>query len=134
MTNQPPQQADLLLYRTPNDTVRIEALHEPDTSWLDQRRAAKLFGVDVGTGDEHPRRISASGELTVEATIRKFRMDLTCWNRDVLREVGIYNLDAIISAAAPRTPTARTMALAKERQAAIIAAAVTGQLDPRGHS
>jgi hypothetical protein len=65
---------ELILYRTANDTVRVEVFYEFETFWLDQRRMAELFGVDVRTISEHLRNIYASGELSEEATVRNLRM------------------------------------------------------------
>lgn len=97
MTDHPPQDGELILYRTANDAVRVEVLYESETFWLDQRRIAELFGVDVRTVSEHLRNVYDSGELTELATLRKIRMVRTEGNREVAREVSYYNLDAIIS-------------------------------------
>ena len=97
MTDQAPKEGELILYRTANDAIRVEVMYESETFWLDQRRMAELFGVDVRTVSEHLRNIYDSGELAEEATLRKFRMVRTEGNREVSREVSVYNLDAIIS-------------------------------------
>lgn len=47
MTDQTPQEGELILYRIADDAVRVEVLYEFETFWLDQRRMAELFGVDV---------------------------------------------------------------------------------------
>jgi hypothetical protein len=49
MSDEPPKEGELILYRTANDAVRVEVLYESETFWLDQRRMAELFGVDVRT-------------------------------------------------------------------------------------
>ena len=49
MSDQTPQEGELILYRTADDAVRVEVLYESETFWLDQRRTAELFGVDVRT-------------------------------------------------------------------------------------
>lgn len=97
MTDQTPQEGELILYRTADDAVRVEVLYESETFWLDQRRMAELFGVDVRTVSEHLRNVYDSGELAEGATLRKIRMVRTEGNREVAREVSYYNLDAIIS-------------------------------------
>lgn len=97
MTDQTPQEGELILYRTADDAVRVEVLYESETFWLDQRRMAELFGVDVRTVSEHLRNIYDSGELAEAATLRKIRMVRTEGNREVSRETSFYNLDAIIS-------------------------------------
>ncbi len=97
MTDRPPTEGELILYRTASGGVRVEVLYESETFWLDQRRMAELFGVDVRTVSEHLRNIYDSGELAEDATLRKFRMVRTEGNREVSREVSAYDLDAIIS-------------------------------------
>lgn len=63
MIDEPGQEGELILYRTADDAVRVEVLYEAETFWLDQRRLAELFGVDVRTVSEHLRNVYESGEL-----------------------------------------------------------------------
>ncbi len=89
MRNEPPaRQGELILYRTADVGVRVEVLYESETLWLDQRRLAELFGVDVRTVSEHLRNVYDSGELSEEATLRKVRTVRTEGSREVSREVG----------------------------------------------
>lgn len=97
MIDQSPQEGELILYRTADDAVRVEVLYESETFWLDQRRMAELFGVDVRTVSYHLKEVYASGELSQEATLRKIWRVQTEGNREVRREIEFYNLDAIIS-------------------------------------
>ena len=92
-----PNEGELILYQTQEGTVRIEVLYESDTFWLNQKKIAELFGVDLRTISEHLQNIYASGELTEQATLRKIRRVQTEGNREVSREIEFYNLDAIIS-------------------------------------
>lgn len=88
---------ELILYRTAHDALRVEVLYEAETFWLDQRRMAELFGVDVRTVSYHLREIYVSGELAPEATLRKIWRVQVEGTREVRREIEIYHLDAIIS-------------------------------------
>ncbi len=97
MIDPTPHDGELILYRTANNVVRVEVLYESESFWLDQRRMAELFGVDVRTVSEHLRNVYESGELAEQATLRKIRMVRTEGTREVAREVSYYNLDAIIS-------------------------------------
>ena len=92
-----PYEGELILYQTPEGTVRIEVLYESETFWLNQKKIAGLFGVDLRTVNEHLQNIFADGELHREATLRKIRRVQTEGNREVSREIEYYNLDAIIS-------------------------------------
>lgn len=97
MTDQTPQEGELILYRTADDAVRVEVLYEGETFWLGQRRMAELFGVDVRTVNEHLGNIYSSGELNEEPTLRKSRIVRIEGSRQVARDITLYNLDAIIS-------------------------------------
>lgn len=97
MPDPAPHEGELILYRTADDIVRVEVLFEGETFWLDQRRMAELFGVDVRTISYHLREVYASGELSQEATLRKIWRVQPEGNREVRREIEFYNLDAIIS-------------------------------------
>jgi hypothetical protein len=96
-TPDPPLVGELILYRTANDSVRVEVLYESDTFWLDQKRLAELFGVDVRTISYHLKEVYSSGELSPESTLRKSWRVQTEGTREVRREIEFYNLDAIIS-------------------------------------
>ncbi|MGX5857274.1 virulence RhuM family protein [Dyadobacter jiangsuensis] len=90
-------QADILFYSSPAGNVRVEVIFNDETFWLNQKRLAELFGVDVRTINEHLQNIFNSGELERQATIRKIRIVQKEGNRDVAREVDFYNLDAAIA-------------------------------------
>jgi len=90
----PPNEGELILYQTPEGTVRIEVLHESETFWLNQKKIADLFGVDIRTVSEHLQNIFASGELKESAVLRKFRTTAGDGKNYI---VNFYNLDAIIS-------------------------------------
>lgn len=94
---QQPGEDELIFYQTSEGTVRVEVLYESETFWLNQKRIAELFGVEVPTVSYHLKEIYASGELKPEATVRKIRRVQTEGNREVSREIEFYNLDAIIS-------------------------------------
>lgn len=89
--------AEFLIFTAQAGEQSIEARYEDETVWLSQKLMAELFAVDVRTVNEHFKNIYDSGELQREATIRKFRTVQTEGSRQVARNVGFYNLDAIIS-------------------------------------
>lgn len=92
-----PQEGELILYQTAEGTVRVEVLYEAETFWLNQKRIAELFGVDLRTISYHLKEIYASGELAPERTLRRIWRVQTEGEREVRREIEFYNLDAIIS-------------------------------------
>lgn len=92
-----PHDGELILYGTPDGAVRVEVLYESETFWLNQRKIADLFGVDVRTISYHLNTIYDSGELQRERTLRKIWRVQSEGGREVRREIEFYNLDAIIS-------------------------------------
>ncbi len=92
-----PYEGELILYQTAEGTVRVEVLYEAETFWLNQKRMAELFGVDLRTISYHLKEIYASGELAPEGTLRKIWRVQNEGDREVRREIEFYNLDAIIS-------------------------------------
>lgn len=90
-------QSSIVLYQTEDGQTRIECRFESETIWLTQALIAELFQITVPTVNEHLKGIVAEGELTAEATIRKFRIVRTEGNREVSREIEHYNLEAIIA-------------------------------------
>jgi hypothetical protein len=89
--------AEFLVFTAQAKENGIEVRAEEGTVWLTQKLMATLFDVGVPTISEHLKNIYQQGEITREATIRKFRTVQTEGSREVSREVEFYNLDAIIT-------------------------------------
>ena len=92
-----PLDGEIILYQAPGGAVRVEVLYEGETFWLEQRRIAELFGVEVPTVSYHLKQIFESGELDPAATVRRIQRVRPEGDRQVRREIEYYNLDAIIS-------------------------------------
>ena len=89
--------AEFLIFTGQAGEQSIEARYEDETVWLSQKLMAELFAVGVPTINEHLKNIYKTGELSLEATIRNFRIVQNEGGRSVSRQVDFYNLDAIIS-------------------------------------
>ena len=70
----PQSGGEIILYTTPEGAKRVEVFFQDETFWLNQKRLAELFGVEIHTINYHLKEIFASGELSTGATIRKFRI------------------------------------------------------------
>jgi len=92
-----PPQSSLILYQTEDGRTRIQCRFENDTIWLTQALLAELFQKDVRTINEHLVNIFEEGELSREATIRRFRIVRLEGSREVAREVEHYSLPAILA-------------------------------------
>ena len=82
---------------TGESDASFEMRYEDENIWLTQKMMAALYDVDVRTVNEHIKKIYADGELTEQATIRKFRIVQTEGTRQVNRELTHYNLQLIIA-------------------------------------
>ena len=89
--------AEFLIFTGQSGEQSIEARYKDETIWLSQKLMSALFNVDVRTVNEHLKNIYEQGEVSPDATIRKFRIVQTEGKRKVSRNVDFYNLDAIIS-------------------------------------
>ena len=94
--NEQPQ-SSFVLYRTEDGRTRIQCRFENETIWLTQALIAELFQKDVRTINEHLVNIFEEGELSREATIRKFRIVRREGKREVTRDVEHYNLPTILA-------------------------------------
>ena len=90
----PMQEAEIILYPTPEGAVKVELRYEDDTFWLTQKKLAELFGVEVQTINYHLKEIFKSSELAEDSVIRKIRITATDGKAYL---TNFYNLDAIIA-------------------------------------
>lgn len=92
-----PSNGDILIYQSEDGLTHIDVRMEQETVWLTQQQMAELFQSSRTNVIEHIQHIYDEGELTEEATCRKFRQVQQEGNRMVTREIPFYNLDMIIS-------------------------------------
>ncbi|MCE5285171.1 MAG: virulence RhuM family protein [Pelosinus sp.] len=88
---------DIIFYSGPDGNIKVEVIFQDETFWLNQKRMAELFGVEIPTINYHLKEIFKSGELDEKSTIREIRIVQNEGGRDVSRNVVFYNLDAIIA-------------------------------------
>jgi len=89
--------SELVLYQTEDGRTRIECRFENESIWLTQTLMAELFQIGVPSVNEHIKGIYDEGELSREATIRKFRIVRREGSREVSREIEHYSLEAILA-------------------------------------
>ena len=83
----PAGRGEILLYQTEDGRTRVECRFHDETIWLSQATMAELFQKDVRTINEHLKGIYSEGELSPDATIRKFRIVRREGSRDVARQI-----------------------------------------------
>ena len=92
-----PNQTSFLLYTSASGDINVDVRLKDETVWLSQKSMADLFLVGVPAISKHLNNIFGSGELEESATVSKMEIVRSEGKRDVVRQVELYNLDAIIS-------------------------------------
>jgi len=89
-------QSEIVLYKTEDGAVKIDALLQNETIWLTQNSMGELFGVNVPAISKHLKNIFEEGELQKEATLSKMETVQNEGGRQIKRSKEFYNLDAVI--------------------------------------
>lgn len=97
MSDNPPQKSHFLVYQAKDGALKIDVRLENESVWLTQQLMAELFQTTIPNISMHIRNIYEEGELTPEATVKKFLTVRQEGSRKVHRELDYYNLDTIIS-------------------------------------
>ena len=85
------------IYRSKDGTVQLNVKLENESVWLTQSQMAELFGVDRTSIVRHIRNIYKSEELDESSTCAKSAQVRMEGQRQIVREIPLYNLDVIIS-------------------------------------
>jgi hypothetical protein len=91
------KEMQFLIYRSDEDDVSVNALIRDETIWITQMGMAKIFDCSTDNIGLHLKNIYADNELDKNSTTEEFSVVRTEGNRQVVRTVTHYNLDAIIS-------------------------------------
>ncbi len=87
--------SDIVIYDAGD--ARVEVRLDRESVWLNLQQLADLFGRDKSVISRHLRNIYTSGELERSATVAKNATVQREGEREVVRDIEYYNLDAIIS-------------------------------------
>jgi prophage maintenance system killer protein len=87
----------ILIYITDDGREQIDVRLRHETIWLSQAQMAALFDKDSDTIGLHLKNIYQSGELDEQVTTEKSSVVQQEGQRQVKRNIKVYNLDAIIS-------------------------------------
>ncbi len=88
---------ELVLYKSKDGVIQLNATLERDTIWLSLNQLADLFGRDKSVISRHLRNVYKEGELDRKATVAKNATVQNEAGREVARNIEYYSLDAIIS-------------------------------------
>ncbi len=91
------QKSQIVIYKSPSGETKIDVRFENETVWLTQNALAELFQTTKNNISIHVKNIFEEGELSQNATVKKFLTVQKEGGREVSRELEYYNLDLIIS-------------------------------------
>ena len=87
----------IILYQDDNEITCVSVRFANEDLWLTQGQLVEIYQTSKSNVSEHIKHIFEDGELTKEATVRKYRTVQIEGSRKVEREVEHYNLDMIIA-------------------------------------
>ena len=87
----------IILYQDDNDITRVSVLFSDEDLWLTQNQLAEIYCTTQQNISQHIDNIYKDGELSIEATNKKFLLVRQEGNRQVKRHIDHYNLDVIIA-------------------------------------
>jgi hypothetical protein len=93
-------QSEIILYTTPDGTIKIDTIFQDETIWLTQKKMAEFFGVKRPAITKHLKNIFESGELdkkVVSSILEHTTQHGAMAGKTQTKPVKYYNLDAIIA-------------------------------------
>ena len=91
------QENNIILYQDDNEITRVSVRFADEDLWLTQNQLADIYCTTQQNISQHVDNIYKDGELTIEATNKKFLLVRQEGNRQVKRNIDHYNLDMIIA-------------------------------------
>lgn len=88
---------NILIYQNENGDTKVDAYFNDSSIWMTQKSICELYQLSKSSISEHISNIYSDGELSREATVRKFRTVQFEGSRQVNREMEYYNLDMILA-------------------------------------
>ncbi len=88
---------EMVIYEAQDGITKLSVSFDGDTVWLTQAQIAELFGTNPQAITKHIQNIYAEEELEENSTCSKMEQVRKEGNRQVKRNLTIYNLDMILS-------------------------------------
>src|SRR5690606_34035975 len=89
--------SQIIIYQDKDSGIIIDVKLDGETVWLDQYQLEVLFDTDRTSIGRHLRNIYKSNELDKKSTSAKIAQVRQEGDREVRRNINVYNLDAILS-------------------------------------
>ena len=88
---------EIKIFKSDDGKTEIEVKIDKETVWLNQYQISELFLTDRTSIGRHISNIYRSKELNEESTCARIAQVRKEGNRTITRQIGIYNLDVILS-------------------------------------
>ena len=93
------KQLSLLQLKNPDEQQRLEVHVQDNTLWMNQKKLAELFGMEVSTISYYLKELLKSGELDEATSTKRMMIMQLEGKRRISRALNFYNLDAILAIA-----------------------------------
>ena len=97
MSNNFIKESEFLIYKTEDGNVNVDVILKDENIWINQKNMAQLFDTGIDNINVHLKNIYDSEELDKNSTIEEISIVQKEGNRNVIRSIIFYNLDAIIA-------------------------------------
>ncbi|OIR13238.1 toxin Doc [mine drainage metagenome] len=91
------ENTEIKIFKTDDGKTEIEVKIDKETVWLNQAQISELFLTDRTSIGKHISKIYKTNELNEESTCAKIAQVQKEGKRTITRQIGIYNLDVILS-------------------------------------
>ena len=91
------EKTEFLLYTSPNGEIKVDVFFHNENIWLTQKRIAELFDCSSDNISLHLKNIYKEKELDQRSTAEDFSVVQKEGNREVLRRLTFFSLEAIIA-------------------------------------
>lgn len=91
------KQTSIVIYKPSGKAPKVKVRLEGNTVWLDQKQISALFLTDRSVIAKHINNIYKTGELIRHSTCAKIARVQQEGNREIRRQILVYNLDLFIS-------------------------------------
>lgn len=88
---------NLLIYQNEKGNTRIDAYFNDETIWMTQKNISELYQTTTQNITSHIKNIYSDGELDEISTCKNYLQVQFEGNREIQREVKIYNLQMILA-------------------------------------
>jgi prophage maintenance system killer protein len=88
---------EIVLFESKDGQVRFDVRVERESVWLTLNQMTDLFGRDKSVISRHLRNVFSSGELERGATVAKNATVQREGDREIVRDIEFFNLDAVLS-------------------------------------